>query len=112
MDIFNKKKVKKLEEMINDIRNHRDYYEKLYISQVEHTNSLVKDNNYLKEENTKLCDWVFNILKEFGTSNVREPHIRIPIIEQDSVYTMLNEGTIKEQRIEIPSITIIKKEML
>lgn len=112
IDIFNKKRVKKLEECINDIRNNRDYYEKLYISQVEHTNSLVKDNTYLKEANTKLMDWVYKILKEFGTSEVKEDHITIPICKKIYDRPIFEgedcQGYIERERIDIPAITIIK----
>ena len=84
----------------------RDYYEKLYISQVKHTNNLLEDNNYLKEENQKLSDWVFNILKEFGTCNVHEERVNIPVLKKvDEVYFWGE----RKQEIHIPEI-IIRKE--
>ena len=106
MDIFNKKKIKDLEETINAVRNNRDYYEKLYISQVEHTNSLVKDNTYLKEENTKLMDWVFNILKEFGTCEVHERRVSIPVVKENFC-AIGEEGKMRNRQvIHIPEIII------
>ena len=113
LDIFNKNRIKELEEINNAIRNHRDYYEKLYISQVEHTNSLVKDNSYLKEENQKLLNWIENILKVVNTSNISKYDINntitIPIYKETKPYYIegdWSDSSCKREDIFIPAIRI------
>ena len=112
IDIFNKRKIKELE---NKIQNQKKaiYDYKRHIDDTNKLNKNLSESlNKELEQNKKLCDWIINILKEFGTTDVREKHINIPVINNGTTYTMLYEGTIKEKRIEIPSITIIKKEII
>lgn len=112
MNIFNRKKIKELEEKINNQK--KAIYD--YKKHIEDTNKLNKDlSNSLNmqlEQNEKLIEWVITILKEFGTTDVREPHIQIPVINNGVTYNSMLCGTVKEKRIEIPSITIIKREMI
>lgn len=112
LDIFNKRKIKELE---NKIQNQeKAIYD--YKRHIDDTNKLNKNLseslNMQLEENKKLNEWIITILKEFGTTNVREEHIQIPVIENSATYTSMLCGTVKEKRIEIPSITIIKKEII
>lgn len=63
------------------------------------------------QENQRLLDWVMNILKEFGTVEIGDiQHIEIPIHKQNicSVYDRNYMGVFEKERIEIPSITIVK----
>ncbi len=112
MDIFNRKKVKKLEEKINNQK--KAIYD--YKRNIEDTNKLNKDLskslNMQLEQNKKLIEWVITILKEFGTTDARGPHIQIPVINKEVMYNSMLSGTVKEKRIEIPSITIIKREII
>ena len=112
MDVFNRKKVKELEEKINNQKKAINDY-KLHI---EDTNKLNKDlSNSLNmqlEQNKKLIEWVITILKEFGTTEVRGHHVQIPIITNELTYNSAVWDTVKEKRIEIPSITIIKSEII
>lgn len=112
IDIFNKKKIKELEDKIKNQK--QAIYD--YKRHVEDTNKLNKDLsrslNMQLEQNKKLNEWIINILKEFGTTNVREEHIQIPVINNGTTYKSMLCGTFKEKRIEIPAITIIKKEMI
>lgn len=111
IDIFNKRKIKELE---NKIQNQKKaiYDYKRYIDDTNKLNKNLSESlNKELEQNKKLCDWIINILKEFGTTDVTERHVNIPVINNDTTYTM-RYGTIKEKRIEIPSITIIKKEII
>ena len=119
MDIFNIKKIKELEEKINNqeekINNQKkainDY--KNHIADTKKLNiDLSKSLNIQLEENKKLNEWVITILKEFGTTNVREKHVQIPMIDYGTTYTSMLSGTVKEKRIEIPAITLIKREMI
>lgn len=111
MDLFNKKKIKKLEENLKDIREHRDYYEKLYVGQVEHTNDLIKNNSYLREENSKLIDWIMNILDAFGTMEVRDGRsVQIPVCKEIEQVNFNNDiyGLHEREIITIPEIRIVK----
>ena len=112
IDLFNKKKIKELEDKIKNQKEAIYDYKK----HIENTDKLNKDLskilNMQLEENKKLNEWIITILKEFGTTNVREEHIQIPVIENSATYTSMLCGTVKEKRIEIPSITLIKREMI
>lgn len=114
MDLFNKNKVKKLKEEIKYLNNEIDGYmknERHWSRQIE---SLEKISTKTMEENQKLINWVVNILKEFGTSEVREKHISIPVYKNERRPAFYTEDDIdktfcvKKEYIEIPSITIIK----
>ena len=54
---------------------------KKYQEIVENLQNKIKYDDYLKEENRKLIDWVQKILKEFGTCEVGERKIQIPIMK-------------------------------
>ena len=112
MDLFNKRKVKELEERIIYLSNEIDGYmknERHWSRQIE---SLEKISTNTMEENQKLIKWIMNILKEFGTVEIGDrQHVEIPIhrtcikAHYDNIEDMYI-GT--RERIEIPSITIMK----
>lgn len=112
MDLFNKRKVKELEERIKYLSNEIDGYmknERHWSRQIE---SLEKISNNTMEENQKLIKWIMNILKEFGTVEIGDrQHIEIPI-HRTSIkahYDNIKDMYIStRERIEIPSITIVK----
>lgn len=112
IDLFRNKKIKELEDKIKNQKQAIYDYKK----HIEDTNKLNKDLskslNMQLEENKKLVEWVITILKEFGTTSVREEHIHIPVIENETTYNSMLCGAVKEKRIEIPSITLIKREMI
>lgn len=117
MDLFNKRKVEKLEQQL-ELLNHDLQKEK-------NDNDTLKDilrnsncSSLLLEENKKLIDWIEKILTEFGTMDVRSrERVQIPIykIEKEYPYKMMNPNTemlrVKEKTIIIPEITLIKREM-
>ena len=117
MDLFNKKEIKELKKQINNletiIRNNEAY-----------TSSLEKklqrkDNcqSYLMSENKKLIEWIKSILKEFGTLNVRERRVQIPIYKNEAKRCDMGMdtspvGTIEEEIIVIPEIVINSRRNL
>lgn len=111
MDLFNKRKVKELEERIKYLSNEIDGYmknERHWSKQIE---SFEKISTNTMEENQKLIKWIMNILKEFGTVEIGDrQHIEIPIHKQNicSAYDRNYMGVFEKERIEIPSITIVK----
>ena len=112
MDLFNKRKVKELEERIEYLSNEIDGYmknERHWSKQIE---SFEKISNNTMEENQKLIKWIMNILKEFGTVEIGDrQHVEIPI-HRTSIkahYDNIEDMYIStRERIEIPSITIVK----
>lgn len=61
------------------------------------------------EETQKLVEWIYKILKEFGTCDVRNDHVQIPIYRREETAYTEDFGFVnKKEYIEIPSITLIK----
>ncbi len=101
--------IKKIKELKKDIKKYQDLY------QIQ-----TKENLSLCDQNIKLIEWVQAILKEFGTTTVRESHVTIPVIRNDDIEDTISlyHGDIdkryykydfKTTCIEIPSITIYKR---
>lgn len=81
--------------------------------QIKELNKIIgKDNKNIEsliEANQKMSKWIYTILKEFGTCDVREKHVTIPIMKTISNYDGgFDYMCMREERIEIPSITLIK----
>lgn len=110
MDIFNRKRVKKLEA---DKRRLFDKIHELKIEKItlENKAKKVEPSALIMQENQMLLKWIQNILDTFGTCDVRESHVSIPVYKREIVpYSEGNGmyGEFKEERIEIPAITIVK----
>ena len=111
LDLFNKKKIKKLEQENYELHSDIEGYiknERIWSKQID---NLEKALTNTMQENQRLLDWVMNILKEFGTVEIGDrQHIEIPIHKQNicSVYDKNYMGVFEKERIEIPSITIVK----
>ena len=113
MDIFRKKKVKKLLNELEDTNNmliqERSKNKKLQ----ENANNLEKISTQTLEENQILMEWIKKILDTFGTMEVKDSrNVQIPIYEHKtykaSEYDRNVMGLFEKERIEIPPITIIK----
>ena len=105
MDLFNKKKIKEQEKLIKDLTSHAEFL----ASKIESETGF---KEYLENENKKLLEWIESILKEFGTFNVRERRVNIPIYKNTvevEPYDAETVGTIKEAVIVIPEIVIHKR---
>ena len=77
---------------------------------IEQLQNKIKYDEYLKEENKKMIDWVQKILKEFGTQEVAERKIQIPIMRHKDF--MYGDDNIRytTETIIIPEIIIYKGE--
>lgn len=107
MDLFNKKKIKKLENQIYEMTCEIDRYiknERNWSKQLDETNEI---NNKIINENKKLIEWIKNILELYGTMEVHQRNqIQIPICKQNYIaYEGFNK--IEEESIIIPEIRII-----
>ena len=91
-------------------------YEKLelenkkYKEIIEQLQQKIKYDDYLKEENKKMIDWVQRILKEFGTCEVQEKRITIPIMKHKDFIYGDDNIQFKTETIIIPEIVISKSE--
>ena len=115
MDLFNKKKLIEAEK-------EKDYYEKLCTAKNKTINDLQKDKselnvtlNNLISENKKLLEWINKILQTFGTVDVHQPTVHIPIYKNNIEPVFLhNEGKYltggKIDTVVIPQIVISKFE--
>lgn len=115
MDLFNRKKVEKLEQQLELLKSD--------LQKEKNNNDTLKDilrnfncSSLLLEENRKLIDWIEKILTEFGTIDVRSKgRIQIPIyqVEKEYPYKMMDPNTemlrVKEKTIIIPEIVLIKR---
>ncbi len=84
---------------------------KKYIEIIEELQNKIKYDNYLKEENKKMIEWIQKILKEFGTYEVRERNITIPIMKFTNAYSVGESNTIMDVTddiVIIPEIRICK----
>lgn len=102
MDLFNKKKINKLQKELN----HKD---NLIEMQDRITKSLEDELSSRRLENEKLIDWIMNILKELGTIDAgNNSNFVIPVNRKiESVYSVV-EGMGTMETIHIPAITISK----
>lgn len=110
MDIFRKKKVKKLLDELEDTNNmliqERSKNKKLQ----ESANNFERISTQVLEENQILIEWIRKILDTFGTMEVRSRmNVQIPIYKDviRPIESSPFQPQIKE-RIEIPPITIMK----
>lgn len=112
MDLFRKKKVRKLLDELEDTNNMLIQERSKTKNLQESVNNLERISTQALEENQTLIKWIEKILDTFGTMEVKNRmNVQIPIykdriraVEQPFFFEPLQ---IKE-RIEIPSITIIK----
>ena len=107
---INKKKYNNLNAELENYRG-RIYELDKEIKELNKRNELSeKIINVQLTENQKMVEWIYKILKEFGTCDVREQHIQIPIMKEIN-YKAYNEGfdfINREERITIPTITLVK----
>lgn len=113
MDIFRKKKIRKLLNEIEDVNN-RLVQERWKAKELQESiNNLEKISTQTLEENQKLIEWIKKILDTFGTMEVKDSrNIQIPIYEHKtykaSEYDRKVMGLFEKEIIRIPSITIVK----
>lgn len=78
---------------------------------IEQLQNKIKYDNYLKQENIKMIEWVQKILQEFGTYEVRERQsVQIPIMKHKDFMYGDNNVRMTSETIIIPEIIINKNE--
>ena len=118
MDIFNKKKVKELENQIRilesaniNLKNEISRYKNKETDWNNKIDRFEYISSQTMEENQKLIKWIMTILDTVGTMEVREKaQIKIPVyIEKTyNAYNTNYLGLYERDRITIPEITIIR----
>lgn len=117
IDIFNKKKVKELQQKLNDLENLLEHKEKANTIMTEQLVSKERTIDTLLSENDKLINWIEKILDEVGIEQELgyNDHIKIPYtqskcgISKCDYLESYGFSPMEEKRIEIPSITFIKR---
>ena len=115
MDLFNRKKVKDLEQELLILREEFERNKGQLIA-YENMKNAEKVSTQLAEENQKLIKWIRSILDEFGTMEVRDrERVKIPIlIRKEEQYFKANHGgegyfhLYPRETITIPEIIIEK----
>lgn len=111
MDLFNKKKIKKLEQEIYSLNNEIEGYienERNWSKQID---GLEKISSQTIEQNQKLIKWIETIIDTVGVMEVREKRqIQIPVYIDKGIgnYDSNYMGIFERERITIPEITIVK----
>lgn len=102
LDLFNKKKIKKLEHEI-------EHQYKLLEAKNVTINKLESEISSRRFENEKLINWIMNILQQFGTIDAGGvQHIQIPVNKNAEPVYGRGAGMGVMEEIHIPSITVAK----
>lgn len=115
MDLLNKKKIKLLQEENKQLLEkaiHADDRGKENIKLLDIISDYKETNDLLINENKKLNEWIRNILKEFGTYDVSERKVSIPIYRRTELKPYSMNSSLKrigqEETIVIPEIVLRK----
>lgn len=111
MDLFNKKKIKKLEQEIYSLNNEIEGYIKNERNWSKQIDGLEKISSQTMEQNQKLIKWIETIINTVGVMEVREKRqIQIPVYIDKGIgnYDSNYMGIFERERITIPEITIVK----
>lgn len=118
MDIFNKKKVKELENQIRilesaniNLKNEISRYKNKETDWNNKIDRFEYISSQTMEENQKLIKWIMTILDTVGTMEVREKaQIEIPVYTEKTynAYDVNYLGIYERERITIPEITIVR----
>lgn len=111
MDLFNKKKIKRLEQEIYSLNNEIEGYIKNERNWSKQIDGLEKISSQTMEQNQKLIKWIETIIDTVGVMEVREKRqIQIPVYIDKGIgnYDSNYMGIFERERITIPEITIVK----
>ena len=118
--MFNNKKIKEQQELIDGYRKERNEYRDRYNKEI--TNSiklqndlrkLEKQNYILTEQNKDLIEWIKQIIKEVGCYEVKDRNqFRIPIYKEESSRMIDGFGKQTRKDITIPTIHITEYSKL
>lgn len=113
LDLFNKKKIKKLEQEVYRLNNDIEGYIKNERNWSKQIDNMEKISTKTIEENQKLINWIMKILDTVGTMEVREKSsFKIPVYENKNyrAYDQNYMGIYEKERLTIPEITIVKMD--
>lgn len=96
-------KAKRKKERAKRLELENEKYRKI----IERLQSKIEYDDYLKEENKKLIEWIQKILQEFGTSQVNDKKISIPIYK-NSINSFIDNEPLTEEDVIIPEIRLHK----
>lgn len=111
LDLFNKKKIKKLEQEVYSLNNDIEGYIKNERNWSKQIDNMEKISIKTMEENQKLINLIMKILDTVGTMEVREKsRFKIPVYENKNyrAYEQNYMGIYEKERLTIPEITIVK----
>ena len=111
MDLFNKKKIKRLEQEIYSLNNEIEGYIKNERNWSKQIDGLEKISSQTMEQNQKLIKWIETIIDTVGVMEIRKKRqIQIPVYIDKSIraYDSNYQGIFERERITIPEITIVK----
>ena len=78
---------------------------------IETLQSKIRYDDYLKQENKKLIEWIQKILEEFGTLDVKNrERVKIPIMKYKYNHYGDNNFKMTTRTIIIPEIVISQSE--
>lgn len=105
--MFNNKKIKEQQELIDGLRKERHkYQDKYYDSERENARLITRVEN-LEEQNKDLIEWIKQIIKEVGCYEVKDRNqFRIPIYKEESSRMIDGFGKQTRKDITIPTIHI------
>ena len=111
--MFNNKKIKEQEELIDGLRKERSKFMNKYYDEELKVEKLRDRIEVLEEQNKELIDWIKTIIKEVGCYEVKDKNeFRIPIYKNEGFeYWYDNSKGVEERlktEITIPKITISK----
>lgn len=103
--MFNNKKIKEQQELIDSYRKERDKYRDKYYDLDRKNARLVTRVEDLEEQNKELIDWIKMIIKEVGCYEVKDRNqFRIPIYKEESSRMIDGFGKQTRKDITIPTI--------
>ncbi len=111
IDLFNKKKLKEMENKVKNLSLIINDKNKEIYRQNNSINHLENNQSKLLSENQELINWIMKILNTVGTMKTREKlNFKIPVYTQKKyrAYDRNVMGIFEKERITIPEITIIK----
>lgn len=103
--MFNNKKIKEQQELIDGLRKERHKYQDKYYDE-ELKNAKLSDRvERLEIQNEKLIEWIKQIIKDVGCYEVKDRNqFRIPIYKEESSRMIDGFGEQKRKDITIPTI--------
>lgn len=111
--MFNNKKIKEQQELIEGLRKERHKYQDKYYEE-ELKNAKLNDRiEVLEEQNKDLIEWIKTIIKDVGCYEVKDRNqFRIPIYKNETSRMIDGFGEQKRKDITIPTIHITEYSKL